>query len=101
MKERIRQILADADKLLAVCKGACDESSEYQLLVRVLKEQTIVEEDENRRLKTKEDGKMDAQILQNPSDPDATYREKAGRQNRGYVANVVESVGDNGVIVTD
>ena len=99
--ERIRQILADADKLLAVCKGACDESSEYQLLVRVLKEQTIVEEDENRRLKTKEDGKMDSQILQNPSDPDATYREKAGKQNRGYVANVVESVGDHGSIVTD
>ena len=99
--ERIRQILADADKLLTVCEGACDESSEYQLLVRVLKEQTIVEEGENRRLKTKEDGKMDAQILQNPSDPDATYREKAGRQNRGYVANVVESVGDNGAIVTD
>ena len=44
---------------------------------------------------------MDSQILQNPSDPDATYREKAGRQNRGYVANVVESVGDNGSIVTD
>ena len=54
-----------------------------------------------RRLKTKEDGSMGSQILQNPSDPDATYREKSGKQNRGYTANVVETVGDNSSIVTD
>ena len=35
--DRIKQILADADKLLVECEGACDESSAYQLLVRVLK----------------------------------------------------------------
>ena len=90
--DRIKQILADADKLLAECEGACDESSGYQLLVRVLKEQTVVEESGTRRLKTKEDGAMGSQILQNPSDPDATYREKAGKQNRGYTANIVETV---------
>lgn len=99
--DRIKQILADADKLLVECEGACDESSAYQLLVRVLKEQTVVEESGARRLKTKEDGAMGSQILQNPSDPDATYREKAGKQNRDYTANVVETVGDNGSIVTD
>ena len=99
--EKIQQILNDADKLLRQCEGSCDESSEYQLLVRVLKEQTVVEADGSRRLKTKEDGGMNAQLLQNPADPDATYREKAGHQNRGYVANVTESVGENGSIVTD
>lgn len=90
--DRIKQILADADKLLVECEGACDESSAYQLLVRVLKEQTVVEESGARRLKTKEDGAMGSQILQNPSDPDATYREKEGKQNRGYTANIVETV---------
>lgn len=79
--DRIKQILADADKLLVECEGACDESSAYQLLVRVLKEQTVVEESGARRLKTKEDGAMGSQILQNPSDPDATYREKEGKQS--------------------
>jgi hypothetical protein len=59
---------------------------------RVLKEQTVVEEFGTRRLKTKEDGAMGFQILQNPSDPDATYREKEGKQNRGYTANIVETV---------
>lgn len=44
---------------------------------------------------------MDASILQNPADPDATYREKAGKQNRGYVANVIEAAGENGSIVLD
>jgi len=48
-----------------------------------------------------EDGGMDANILQNPADPDATYREKAGKQHRGYVANVIEASGKNGSIIED
>ena len=51
-----------------------------------------MEESGTRRLKTKEDGAMGSQILQNSSDPDATYREKEGKQNRGYTANIVETV---------
>ena len=61
--DRIKQILADADKLLVECEGACDESSAYQLLVRVLKEQTVVEESGARRLKTKEDGANNGSIV--------------------------------------
>lgn len=99
--ERIRQILTDADKLLTLCAGGCDESSAYQLLIRVLNEQTVVDEEGKRRLKTKEDGDMDSHVLQNPSDPDATFRLKAGKEHRGYAANVIESVGENGSIVTD
>ena len=41
---------------------------------------------------------MNSQILQNPSDPDATYREKNG-DHRGYVGNVLEASGENGSIV--
>ena len=59
-----------------------------------------VREDGSIRLKTKEDG-MGSDILQNPADPDATFREKAGKQHRGYAANVTESVGEAGSIVTD
>ena len=61
--DRIKQILADAEKLLVECEGACDESSAYQLLVRVLKEQTVVEESGARRLKTKEDGANNGSIV--------------------------------------
>jgi hypothetical protein len=66
-----------------------------------MREQTIKGESGAVRLRTKEDGGMDSTILQNPSDPEATYREKNGKQHRGYVANVVESVGDNGSVITD
>ena len=61
----------------------------------------MVREDDALRLKTKEDGSMNSSMLQNPSDPEATYREKAGKQHRGYVSNVTESVGEDKSIITD
>jgi hypothetical protein len=88
-------------KLIEKCDGACDELPEYQLLLRVIKEQTIQDETGIIRLRTKEDGGMDSTILQNPSDPDATYREKSGKQHRGYAANITEAVGANGSIITE
>ena len=74
--------------------------TEYQLLVRCLSEQTIVEE-ASRRLRTKEDGGFHSGMLQNPSDPDATFRAKAGKEHQGYVANLEETVGKNGSVITD
>lgn len=97
--EKIAVVLKDAAVLKELCGNAYDESSNYQLLLRVLREQAVQKEDGSYRLRKKEDGGMDASILQNPSDPDATYREKAGKQNRGYVANVIEAAGENGSIV--
>ena len=44
---------------------------------------------------------MNSLALQNPSDPDATYRNKSGKQYRGYTANIEETVGKNGSVVTD
>jgi hypothetical protein len=98
--ERLQTILADADRLLEKCNGGYDEVPEYQLLVRAFSEQ-VVKDGDSLRLKNKEDGGMDSSILQNPADPEATYREKAGKQYRGYVANVTESVGEDKSIVTD
>lgn len=98
--DRMLTLLKDADKLFDLCGGSFDEVTEYQLFVRCMSEQTIVE-DSVRRLKTKADGGMDSNILQNPSDPDATYRDKAGKGHSGYVANVEESVGESGSIITD
>lgn len=99
--DKIEAVLKDAAVLKELCGNDYDESSNYQLLLRVLREQAVQEEDGSYRLRTKEDGGMDSSILQNPADPDATYREKAGKQNRGYVANVTEAAGENGSIVID
>lgn len=98
---KIETVLEDAATLKALCRADYDDSSNYQLLLRVLKEQAILEDDGTYRLRTKEDGGMGATILQNPADPDATYREKAGKQHRGYVANVVEASGEGGSLVED
>lgn len=97
--DRIDTLLKDADRLIELCDGAFDEVEAYQLFVRSISEQTIVE-DSVRRLRKKEDGGMDSNILQNPADPEATYRQKAGKEHRGYVANLEESVGKNGSIIT-
>lgn len=35
---------------------------------------------------------LNSKVLQNPSDPDATFREKAGKQHIGYVGNFAETV---------
>ena len=44
---------------------------------------------------------MNSSALQNPSDPDATYRNKSGKLYRGYAANLEETVGKNGSVITD
>lgn len=99
--DKIAIILKDASELKELCGGDYAESGNYQLLLRVLKEQAVRDGDGSYRLRTKGDGGMDATILQNPADPDATYREKAGKQNRGYAANVTEASGKDGAIVMD
>ena len=100
MEKIIQMLLADSDFLLEICKTDYEEITEYQLFARCISEQTVVE-NEKRRLRTKEDGTMNSSALQNPSDPDATYRNKSGKLYRGYAANLEETVGKNGSVVTD
>ena len=98
--EQIQSILSDADKLLASCSPDFDDTTEYQLLLRCLSEQTVIN-DSVRRLRNKEDGGFSSSMLQSPTDPDATYREKAGKKYRGYAANLEETVSKNGSLITD
>ena len=79
-EERLKQLLADADKLLALCEAEYQDSTEYDLFVRCLSEQTVVE-NATRRLRTKADGGMSSSMMQNPSDPEATFRSKAGKEH--------------------
>ena len=68
--------------------------SQYILLQRVINEQTTLTDQDKLRPKTNDEIKTDS--MQNPSDPDATYRLKAGKSHKGYVANVVEAIGKDG-----
>jgi hypothetical protein len=70
------------------------EFSEYQLLVRVLEDQT--KKDENGSVAIKDGKQISSSSLQNPTDPDATYRSKGGKSHKGYVGNIIETIGEDG-----
>lgn len=94
-------VMHDAEKLLELCEGDFDDTSEYQLLIRLLKEQTIFNDDGTRRLREKKEKEEPSKVLLNPSDPEATFRKKAGGKHLGYAANLTETVGGNQSLVTD
>ncbi|WP_334137106.1 transposase [Muricomes intestini] len=94
------QVLADATILKNACNDEYDQTSEYQLLIRVMSEQTTIDHNGSLVLK-KASSDMNASILQNPADSDATYRKKAGKEYQGYIANVVELADDKASIVVD
>ena len=81
--------------------GDFDDTSEYQLLIRLLKERTIMDDGGSRRLRNKEEVEEPSKVLLNPSDPEATFRKKAGAKHLGYVGNITERVGESGSLVTD
>lgn len=80
--ECMKQFLVDAGKLLALCESDYNTSTEYDLFVRCLSGQTIVENG-RRRLRTKEDSGMESTMMQNRSDPEVTFRSKSGKEHRG------------------
>jgi len=90
---RLEEVTADALLVYELCGEGFGEISEYQLLSRMLKDQT-----NSGQLKLNKE--ISPQSLQNPSDEDATFRRKAGEGYQGYVANVVEVCSENGNIIT-
>ncbi len=94
-------VMHDAEKLLGLCEGEFDDTSEYQLLIRLLKEQTTFDDDGGRRLRERNEKEDPSRVLLNPSDPEATFRKKASKKYLGYVGNVTETVGETGSLVTD
>ncbi len=98
--QRLQKVIDDACTLLPKCEEDYADSEDFQLLERAIQEQTKKDDDGRNIPKGKGDG-MDSSSLQNPSDPDATYRMKAGKEHRGYAANITETVDVNGSVVTD
>lgn len=100
-------ILADVKTFMEFCGDKYVDIEEYKLFTRAVEEQCKKSYDHDADghltfeyvLRGKGDG-MNSSILQNPSDPDATIRNKEG-YHRGYVGNVLEATGENGSIVYD
>ncbi|MCG8482034.1 MAG: transposase [Clostridia bacterium] len=80
------------------------DTGEFKILKRMLGEQTKNDDDFDNlapsNIEPKENNEISPDSLQNPSDPDATYRYKYG-DNIGYTANLVEQFDEeNGIIQT-
>lgn len=95
---RLQQVIDDATRLIAELGDDAFELPEYQLLRRVLMEQT--EKDCAGKPIPKDKKSITPDSLQNPSDPDATFRRKAGKNHKGYVGNIIETFDEQGAIIT-
>ena len=95
---KLETVLTDALQLLDLLDASGYAGlTEYEQLKRVIREQT---EETAAGRKLRVNSKVSTNSLQNPSDADATYREKAGKKHRGYVGNFVETFDANGAIIT-
>ena len=86
----LREVCSKYDTQIVECEA-------FKLLKRLLEEQ--VEVNEEGKTVPKDGKSLHSEILQNPSDPDATYREKYSG-NVGYVANLVESFNEDSGVIT-
>jgi hypothetical protein len=105
-KSKLQKLLEDAKTLYDTAVNAGKEvtdTEEFKLLKRMLGEQTDHDDDDfddvdPDNIEAKDGTNLGSDILQNFSDPDATFRQKY-EANIGYTANVVEFFdGDNSVI---
>lgn len=97
---RIGELMAKLVQELSMTYG---EEETYQILQRVFQEHFVVEFDptmlptvsednaEQTHLRPKEGQELSASSLQSPDDPEATYRQKHGRDYKGYVTNLTET----------
>src|SRR6056297_3431526 len=96
-KSKLKKLLEDAKTLYDAAfsaGGSVTETEEFMLLKRMLGEQTDYDDDDfddldPDNIEAKDGTELGSDILQNPSDPDATFRQKY-EANIGYTANVVE-----------
>ena len=102
-ESRLQRVIDEAVALQKALEDAgLTDKEEYALLSRALEEQTVPAEEKGKNCRSAKDKKeISTDSLQNPSDPDATFRRKVGEEHQGYVGNVTETVNDDGLgIVT-
>ena len=94
VSEIIREMLL-LEKIMKITfsQELLDHVPEYQVLERVIEEQTKLDPDGNRIPKDKTE--ISADSVQNPFDTTVTYRYKRG-QHHGHVLNVAEAIDGNG-----
>ena len=95
LNSKIKRVLKDGLKLYFLSRKdkEISKTEEFKLLSRMLKEQT-------RKGKIKTSLEIAPDSLQNPTDPDATYRKKGKKKHIGYTVNLVEKFDDKHRMIT-
>jgi len=97
IQSKLNTVTADAIELYYLCKeNALEASEDFKLLSRMIGEQT---QNVDGKVELKPSTEISPQSLQNPTDPDATFRKKGNNEYIGYVANVAESFNDDNRII--
>lgn len=98
LDSKLKSLTADAIELYYLCKDRpIEESENFNILARMLGEQT---NNLDGKIELKSSKKIKPNSIQNPTDPDATYRTKGKKNHIGYVANIVESFDNEHKIIT-
>lgn len=90
--QKLQLLIDESVSLLDTVSGHdLEDTKDYQNVKRVLEEQTVERKDgKGRRARTKDDGGWAKGMLQNPTDPDATYRLKAMKGYQGYSGSFLQ-----------
>lgn len=84
---KIEQLIAESLALYEAAPASLCETQAYLNLVRLLGEQA---KQTDAGIVPKANSELSANSMQNPYEPDATYRKKGEKQYTGYVANTIE-----------
>jgi hypothetical protein len=84
LNTKIKKVLKDGVRLYSIYRKDKEirRTEEFKLLARMLKEQK------------RSSKHISPDSLQNPTDPDATYRKKGKKKHIGYTANIIEKFDD-------
>lgn len=97
---QIQRILEDGDLIIGRLGEEGALLPEYSLVQRLLEEQSTMDTTGKRQMKSNKE--ISPSSLQNPSDPEATYRKKNDEGHIGYVGNIVETFdGSGNSVITD
>jgi len=90
LNTKIKKVLKDGVRLYFIYRKDKEirRTKGFKLLSRMLKEQK------------RSSKHIFPDSLQNPTDPDATYRKKGKKKHTGYTANIVEKFDDNNRMIT-
>lgn len=96
--EKLTRVIQEAQSLEELLHETHHTVPDFQLLHHVLNEQTTKNEAGLRQAKAGKE--ITSNSIQHPSEPEATYRKKAGKHHFGYVGNLIETVDEKGALIT-